>query len=103
MRVPTVLSACLPAAVLVAVLPVSAQLGGQAVCLQGTTGALNCSYDSLAQCQQFVSDRSLAGNCISNPAQLTTTGRGGIDAARGLEAPRGSGPNSMDRVPMPAR
>jgi len=98
-----ILSTGLLAAALVAGPQASAQIGGQAYCLQGTTGALNCSYDSLAQCQQLLGERSLAGNCISNPAQLSTTGRGGMEVPRGLDAPRGSGPNSMDRMPTPAR
>src|SRR5262249_57325071 len=77
MRGPTVLPAGLLAAALVAAPRTAAQIGQQAVCLQGTTGALNCLYDSFAQCQQHASARSLAGTCVSNPAQLSTTGRGG--------------------------
>jgi hypothetical protein len=84
--------------------PAAAEVGAQAWCMQGPTGALNCIYDYLAQCQQAISDRSLAGNCLSNPAQITTTGRGGgMEMQRGLDAPRGTGPNSLDRVPQPAR
>ena len=98
-----ILSTGLLGAALIAVPQASAQIGGQAYCLQGTTGALNCSYDSLDQCQQALGGRSLAGGCVSNPAQLSTTGRGGTDAPRGLDAPRGTGPNSMDRMPTPAR
>jgi len=83
--------------------PAAAEVGAQAWCMQGPTGALNCIYDNLAQCQQAISDRSLAGNCLSNPAQITTTGRGGMELQRGLDAPRGRGANSLDRVPQPAR
>ena len=79
MRGPTVFPAGLLAAALTAATPAPAQIGQQAVCLQGTTGALNCLYDSFAQCQQHASARSLAGTCISNPARLSTTGRGGSE------------------------
>ena len=102
MRASILLSAGL--AVALGALPrAAAEVGAQAWCLQGTTGALNCLYDSLAQCQQAVGDRSVAGNCLSNPAQISTTGRGGTEAPRGLDAPRGTGPNSLDRVPQPVR
>jgi hypothetical protein len=103
MRASILLSAGVLAASLIAPPPAAAQVGGQAWCLQGTTGALNCLYDSYAQCQQHLEDRSLAGNCLSNPAQISTTGRGGAEAPRGLDAPRGIGPNSLDRVPQPVR
>jgi hypothetical protein len=99
MRALTLLSAGLAVA-LGAPPPVRAEVGAQAWCLQGTTGALNCIYDNLAQCQQAISDRSLAGTCLSNPAQITTIGRGGMEVQRGLDAPRGSGSNSLDRVPV---
>ena len=103
MRASILLSAGVLAAAVIAPPQAAAQVGGQAWCLQGSTGALNCLYDSYAQCQQFVDGRSLAGNCVTNPAQISTTGRGGMDAPRGLDAPRGTGPNSLDRVPAPAR
>jgi|GraSoiStandDraft_4_1057263.scaffolds.fasta_scaffold952202_2 hypothetical protein len=103
MRASILLSAGVLAAAVIAPPQAAAQVGGQAWCLQGTTGALNCIYDNLAQCQQAVSDRSLAGSCLSNPAQISTTGRGGADAPRGLDAPRGTGPNSLDRMPAPVR
>jgi hypothetical protein len=103
MRALILLSAGALAAAVIVPPQAAAQVGGQAWCLQGPTGALNCLYDSFVQCQQAVSDRSLAGSCLSNPAQLSTTGRGGAEAPRGLDAPRGSGPNSLDRMPVPAR
>jgi hypothetical protein len=103
MRASILLSAGVLAASLIAPPQAAAQVGGQAWCMQGPTGALNCLYDSYAQCQQFLENRSLAGNCLSNPAQLSTTGRGGADSPRGLDAPRGTGPNSLDRMPAPVR
>jgi Protein of unknown function (DUF3551) len=103
MRALILLSAGVLAATLIVPSLAAAQVGGQAWCMQGPTGALNCLYDSYAQCQQFVEGRSLAGACISNPAQISTTGRGGTEAPRELDAPRGTGPNSLDRMPVPAR
>ncbi len=61
-------------------------------CLRHEGGDLQCNYDTLAQCRQGQPARPVGDGCILNP-RLGTTGAGGMDA------PRGSGPNSMDRVP----
>ena len=73
-----------------------AQSEGKAFCLESPTGAMNCIYDSFEQCQQLRGGRTVGGGCIPNPARSGTTGQGG-----GLSAPRGNGPNSLDRVPTP--
>jgi hypothetical protein len=68
----------------------------EAYCLESPGGARNCSYESLERCQQMAG-RSIGGRCITNPALTGTTGAGGMDA------PRGTGPHSLDRVPAPIR
>jgi hypothetical protein len=102
MRTAIALSALASASALVTVVLLAipqvalAQTQDKAFCMRTPTGALNCTFDSLAQCQQAAQMNPGAGmspmgsNCISRPG---TTGAGG------MEAPRGSGPNSMDRVP----
>jgi hypothetical protein len=94
MRTP-ILSSGLLAAALIAGPAASAQAQEKPFCLQSPTGATNCIYDSFEQCQQIRGGRSVGGGCIQNPARSGTTGRGD-----GLEAPRGSGPNSLDRTPL---
>ena len=74
-----------------------AQTQDQAYCLESPGGARNCSYESLERCQQMAGARSIGGRCVTNPALTGTTGAGGIDA------PRGTGPHSLDRVPGPIR
>ena len=70
----------------------------QAYCLESPAGARTCVYDSLERCQQMVGVRTIGGRCVMNPARSGTTGQGG-----GLDAPRGSGPHSLDRTPAPVR
>ena len=64
---------------------------------QSQAGARNCIYESLERCQQMVGVRTIGGRCVPNPALSGTTGAGGMDA------PRGTGPHSLDRVPSPVR
>ena len=66
-------------------------------CLESQAGARNCIYESLERCQQMVGVRTIGGRCVPNPALSGTTG------ARGMDAPRGTGPHSLDRVPSPVR
>jgi hypothetical protein len=94
MRTAILSSGLLAAALITAPQAAMAQSGGKPYCLQSPTGALNCTYDSFDECQQIQGGRSVGGGCIANPALSGTTGRGG-----GLDAPRGSGPNSLDRLP----
>ena len=68
----------------------------QPFCLQGATGSLNCTYDSLEQCQQVLGGRSASGTCIANPARSETIGAGGT---RSPDRP----PGSRDEPPSPAR
>jgi hypothetical protein len=70
----------------------------QAYCLESPAGTRTCVYDSLERCQQMVGARTIGGRCVTNPARFGTTGQGG-----GLDAPRGSGPHSLDRTPTPVR
>jgi len=66
-------------------------------CLQSQAGARDCIYESLERCRQMVGVRTIGGSCVPNPALSGTTGAGGMDA------PRGTGPHSLDRVPSPVR
>jgi Protein of unknown function (DUF3551) len=91
MRALILSSGVLAATLMAAPQPVFSQAQG-AFCLESPTGARNCIYSSIEQCQQALGGRSVGGGCVPNPAG--TTGRGG------MEAPRGSGPNSMDRQPL---
>jgi len=77
--------------------PASAQEQDKAYCLESQAGVRNCIYESLERCNQMVSVRTIGGRCVPNPAQFGTVGRGGMDA------PRGSGSHSLDRVPGPMR
>jgi hypothetical protein len=67
-----------------------------AVCLQGSTGSLNCIYDNLEQCRQAQDGRSVGGRCVPNPA---TTGQGGISPSPLPPGPPGGG----QYLPPPAR
>jgi hypothetical protein len=69
-------------------------------CLEGQGGVRNCIYESLERCEQMVSVRTIGGRCVINPALAGTTGS---SAAGGLNAPRGSGQHSLDRLPAPVR
>ena len=97
MRAPT-LSLAVVAAALIGAPQQSAytQQEKQPFCLQGATGSLNCTYDSLEQCQQVLGGRSATGTCVANPARSETTGAGGT---RSPDRP----PGSRDRLPSPAR
>ncbi len=64
--------------------------GNDPFCLKAATGALNCGFQTMAQCEQ--SKRGNTESCVARPA---TKGIGG-----GMEAPRGTGPNSLDRQPQ---
>jgi hypothetical protein len=97
MRAPTLASILLGVALVGAPLQVAyAQREKQAFCLQSATGSLNCTYDSLEQCQQILGGRSAIGTCIANPARSETTGAGGT---RSPDRP----PGSRDEPPSPAR
>ena len=91
------LSLSLMTATLIAAPQVLAQTEEKPYCLESQAGARNCIYDSLERCQQMVGVRTIGGRCVMNPARFGTTGQGGMDA------PRGGGPHSMDRLPAPAR
>ena len=70
-------SGLLAAALIAAPQAATAQSPGKAFCLQSPTGAMNCNYDTLAQCQQVQGGRSVGGGCIPNPGRSGTTGAGG--------------------------
>jgi Protein of unknown function (DUF3551) len=92
------LSSAIVAGALMAALhqPAYAQREKQPYCLQSATGALNCTYDSLEQCQQILGGRSVSGTCMANPARLETTGSGGTTSP---DRP----PGSRDQPPSPER
>ena len=64
-----------------------------AFCIDSPTGR-DCLYETLGACQMARGGRTGAGECIRNPARSDTIGRGGMDA------PRGSGAHSLDRMPQ---
>jgi hypothetical protein len=65
---------------LAAVPTASAQQSAQ-FCLRETSGALNCSYQTMAQCQS-ASNRG-GGLCVENPS-FGTTGSGGALRREGI-------------------
>jgi Protein of unknown function (DUF3551) len=85
------------AAMIAATQAASAQSQDKPYCLENQAGARNCIYESLERCQQMAGVRTIGGRCVLNPAQAGTVGAGGMDA------PRGTGPHSLDRVPAPVR
>jgi len=88
----------IPALLLSAAPPTaSAQSSEKAYCLESQAGVRNCVYESLERCRQMVGVRTIGGRCVANPTQAGTVGSGGLDAARG------SGAHSLDRVPAPVR
>jgi hypothetical protein len=92
MRKSMLLSGLLAAAFLAGPQSGFAQSQG-AFCLDSPTGR-DCLYETLGACQMARGSRTGPGECIRNPARSDTIGRGGMDA------PRGSGPNSLDRMPQ---
>jgi len=97
MRVMILSLALALAAVVAATEAASAQSLEKPYCLETQAGAKNCIYESLERCEQMANVRSIGGRCVVNP---TTTGTAG---AGGLDAPRGTGPHSLDRVPAPVK
>jgi hypothetical protein len=92
------LSSSVVAAALIAAPHIAfAQIQEKPYCLESQGGARNCVYESLEHCQQMAGGRTIGGRCVANPAQAGTVGAGGMDA------PRGTGPHSLDRVPVPVR
>jgi hypothetical protein len=85
------------AAMIAATQAASAQSQEKPYCLESQAGARNCIYESLERCQQMAGVRTIGGRCVLNPTQAGTVGAGGMDA------PRGTGPHSLDRVPAPVR
>jgi hypothetical protein len=85
------------AAVIAATQAASAQTLEKPYCLESQAGAKNCIYESLERCQQMAQVRTIGARCAINPAQAGTVGAGGMDA------PRGTGSHSLDRVPAPVR
>jgi hypothetical protein len=66
MRVVIALSTLVAAALVTATAPVSAQNGRW--CLRGSdSGALNCGFDTLAQCQASRPGASITSSCSRNP------------------------------------
>jgi Protein of unknown function (DUF3551) len=74
---------------------VYAQHEKQPYCLQSSKGSMNCTYDSLEQCQQILGGQAASGTCVANPARSETTGAGGTSPDRP--------PDSRDDPQSPAR
>jgi hypothetical protein len=81
-----------------------AQHEKQPFCLQSPTGSMNCTSDSLEQCQQILGGRAVSGTCVANPASSETTGAGGSEmtGAGGASSPDRP-PDSRDHPPSLAR
>ncbi|HEY6702702.1 MAG TPA: DUF3551 domain-containing protein [Xanthobacteraceae bacterium] len=74
MRAPTLALAVVAAALIAAAhQPADAQHEKQPFCLQSPRGSLNCTYDSLEQCQQILGGHAASGTCVANPAWSDTT------------------------------
>src|SRR5262245_10481751 len=80
-----------------------AQREKQPFCLQSPTGFMNCTYDSLEQCQQIVGGRSVSGTCVANPAWSETTGTGSEMTGAGGASSPDRPPDGRDHPPSPAR
>jgi Protein of unknown function (DUF3551) len=97
MRAPTLASAVVAGVLIAAPHEMAyAQHEKQPYCLQTSRGSLNCTYDSLEQCQQILGGYAASGTCVANPARLETTGIGGT---RSPDRP----PGSRDQPPSPER
>jgi hypothetical protein len=93
-----ILSLVLAAAAIVATTEAAwAQSLEKPYCMETPAGAKNCIYESLERCQQMAGARTIGGRCVVNPATSGTVGAGSLDA------PRGTGSHSLDRMPGPAR
>ena len=97
-----ILPSALAAVLFAATQSAHAQAGDKPVCLRAPSGVLSCLYDSFTECQLLAKDNALGVACVERPS---TTGGPDIpralDAPRpnGIDAPRGVGPNSLDRLP----
>ena len=97
-----ILPSALAAVLLAATQSAHAQAGDKPVCLRAPSGVLSCLYDSFTECRLLAKDNALGGSCVERPS--TTGGPDvprALDAPRrnGIDAPRGVGPHSLDRVP----
>jgi hypothetical protein len=76
----------LTAAAIFATIPGASAQGNAAVCLQNAqSGAMDCKYQTMAQCEQAKKGASSTGNCINNPQTTGSGARGG-----GMMQPQGS-------------
>jgi hypothetical protein len=85
------------AAIMVATEAASAQSLEKPYCLETSAGAKNCIYESMERCQQIAGAGTTGGRCVTNPVRTGTVGAGGMDA------PRGTGSHSLDRMPAPVK
>jgi hypothetical protein len=52
-------------------------------CLRSSdSGALNCSFNTIAQCRQAMRGADNTGTCVPNPTNPGTTGQGSAAKAR---------------------
>ena len=77
-------------------------MGDAPFCLKSAAGPTSCIFQTMAACEQSKLAAS-ADQCVEKSRVGGTTGAGGGMSPGGMDAPRGSGPNSMDRLPSPAR
>jgi hypothetical protein len=77
-------------AAMLAAAPAAVAQQNAAFCLRGSdSGALNCSFQTMAQCEQSKKGASNTENCIANPSR-GTTGSGGSGMTPGGNMGQGS-------------
>ncbi len=87
MRTLIISSAALAA--LFAAVPANAQQN-LPFCLRGAgSGSLDCSYQTMAQCQESMKGTSITGTCVANPR---TTGQGSQQAPGRMNPPPAGNP-----------
>src|SRR5205823_12451684 len=72
-----IVSSALAAGVVLLSAPTVLAQQNAAFCLRGSdSGALDCSFNTMAQCQETMKGASNTGMCIPNPSRPGTTGSG---------------------------
>ena len=75
MRVAIALSGLIVAALVTATVPAARRMAAGA-CRGSDSGALNCGFDTLAQCQASRPGASITGTCSRNPRAARAQARG---------------------------
>jgi hypothetical protein len=83
-------------AAMLAAAPAAVAQQNAAFCLRGSdSGALNCSFQTMAQCEQSKKGASNTESCIANPNR-GTTGSGGSGMTPGSGTGQGSSRQPAD-------